>query len=139
MEKWKTEGTALKVLGIGLLALCVFNAQAQSDRCRALDLKCKLDTGARAERNAYNEARNARKEAGKAWSEQIKSQEKTCNVASELKSRNLPDALNLPAANCKIEEHMTRARQIEYHEAKREEALRKKQYQDAKKRTGAWR
>ena len=57
MNKSKTEGKLVKVLAIGLLELCVFTAQAEDGRCRPLDLKCKVVTGAREERNSYNEAK----------------------------------------------------------------------------------
>ena len=139
MNKSKTEGKLVKVLAIGLLSLCVFTAQAQDGRCRPLDLKCKVVTGAREERNAYNEARNARAAAADELKEQVKEQNNTCTQANKLRSWGVPDSWNLAADNCEMEKRQTQAREAEYANAKREEALRKQQYQDAKKNKGAWR
>lgn len=139
MNKSKTEGKLVKVLAIGLLELCVFTAQAEDGRCRPLDLKCKVVTGAREERNSYNEAKAVRAAADKALKEQVKEQDSTCKQASRLRSWGVPDSWNLAADNCDMERRQTQAREAEYANAKREEALRKQQYQDARKNKGAWR
>ena len=139
MNTWKTEGKTLKVLASGLLALCVFTAQAQDGRCQPLDLRCKVVSGVREERNSYNEAKAVRAAADKALKEQVKEQDSTCKQASRQRSWGVPDSWNLAADNCDMERRQTQAREAEYANAKREEALRKQQYQDARKNKGAWR
>lgn len=135
------------IMGILFLATApsqyVIADPPKQGQCGFLDLPCKLITGAQTERRAFRQSSTEAARAAEAMRQQQITTENAC-------SREAPSSIGgfmrdtllekrPGTTDCQTQQNKLKYRNDDYNKAREMEIQKKKEYEDAKTRTGAWR